>query len=172
MKTLKEFVDTRIVEEKDPETVVENQEVETLFTEDFPKVLGEQSKPQPHDPPAVLIMKRVSIRQFSNGQRVALYHIDKINKYVTVPFADLKSTVLHAEESVLDNLNQIIQENTSMVLSFADGSEKNIDVKTARAVLEVYNKLNKENKDKLVETAGESWEQFSKIKDFALKYSK
>lgn len=38
------------------------------------------------DPPAVLIMKRKSIRQFPNGQRVALYYVDKINKYVTVPY--------------------------------------------------------------------------------------
>ena len=38
------------------------------------------------DPPAVLIMKRKSVRQFPNGQRVALYYVDKINKYVTVPY--------------------------------------------------------------------------------------
>ena len=38
------------------------------------------------DPPAVLIMKRKSIRMFPNGQRVALYYVDKINKYVTVPY--------------------------------------------------------------------------------------
>lgn len=38
------------------------------------------------DPPNILIMKRKSIRQFSNGQRVALYFVDKINKYVTVPY--------------------------------------------------------------------------------------
>jgi hypothetical protein len=38
------------------------------------------------DPPAVLIMKRKSVRMFPNGQRVALYYVDKINKYVTVPY--------------------------------------------------------------------------------------
>ena len=38
------------------------------------------------DPPNVLIMKRKSVRQFPNGQRVALYYVDKINKYVTVPY--------------------------------------------------------------------------------------
>jgi hypothetical protein len=31
-------------------------------------------------------MKRVSIRQFGDGQRVALYHVDKINKYITIPY--------------------------------------------------------------------------------------
>ena len=40
----------------------------------------------PTDPPAIMIMKRMSIRQFGNGQRVALYHVDKINKYITIPY--------------------------------------------------------------------------------------
>jgi len=42
------------------------------------------------DPPNVLIMKRKSIRQFPNGQRVALYYVDKINKYVTVPYTAMQ----------------------------------------------------------------------------------
>ena len=42
------------------------------------------------DPPNVLIMKRKSIRQFPNSQRVALYFVDKINKYVTVPYTAMQ----------------------------------------------------------------------------------
>ena len=42
------------------------------------------------DPPAVLIMKRKSVRQFPNGQRVALYYVDKIDKYVTVPYTAMQ----------------------------------------------------------------------------------
>ena len=44
----------------------------------------------PMDPPAVLIMKRKWIRQFPNNQRVALYYVDKINKYVTVPYTAMQ----------------------------------------------------------------------------------
>jgi hypothetical protein len=42
------------------------------------------------DPPAVLIMKRKSIRQFPNDQRVALYYVDKLDKYVTVPYTTMQ----------------------------------------------------------------------------------
>jgi hypothetical protein len=42
------------------------------------------------DPPAVLIMKRQSIRQFPNDQRVALYYVDKLDKYVTVPYTAMQ----------------------------------------------------------------------------------
>lgn len=57
----------------------------------------------PMDPPAVLIMKRKSIRQFSNNQRVALYYVDKINKYVTVPYTAMQwSSTGSMDEEVLD----------------------------------------------------------------------
>ena len=45
-----------------------------------------ESKDKTLDPPNILIMKRKSVRQYTNGQRVALYFVDKINKYVTVPY--------------------------------------------------------------------------------------
>ena len=44
--------------------------------------LDEKSKVAKKDPPAVLIMKRRSIRQFADGRKVALYYVEKINKYV------------------------------------------------------------------------------------------
>jgi hypothetical protein len=50
------------------------------------------------DPPSVLIMKRKSVRQFPNGQRVALYYVDKINKYVTVPYEAMQWSASVPEE--------------------------------------------------------------------------
>ena len=57
------------------------------------------------DPPAVLIMKRKSIRQFSNNQRVAMYYVDKIDKYVTVPYTAMQwsSTGSMDEETDIEN---------------------------------------------------------------------
>lgn len=52
--------------------------------------LEEKESKDSMDPPAVLIMKRKSIRQFPNNQRVALYYVDKINKYVTVPYTAMQ----------------------------------------------------------------------------------
>lgn len=52
----------------------------------------------PVDPPAVLIMKRKSIRQFPNNQRVALYYVEKINKYVTVPYTGMQWSSTVAED--------------------------------------------------------------------------
>jgi hypothetical protein len=48
--------------------------------------LDEAKKASKKDLPPVLIMKRKSIRQFADGRKVALYYVEKINKYVTVPY--------------------------------------------------------------------------------------
>ena len=47
-----------------------------------------ESRDKSLDPPAVLVMRRKSIRQYPGGQRVALYFVDKINKYITVPYTE------------------------------------------------------------------------------------
>jgi hypothetical protein len=54
--------------------------------------MSEAKKPsnKPMDPPAVLLMKRKSVRQFPDGQRVALYYVDKLDKYVTVPYTAMQ----------------------------------------------------------------------------------
>ena len=49
-------------------------------------VESDVSKNEPLDPPAVLIMKRKSVRNFPNNQRVALYFIDKLKKYISIPY--------------------------------------------------------------------------------------
>ena len=56
------------------------------------------------DPPAVLIMKRKSVRLFPNDQRVALYYVDKINKYVTVPYTAMQWSSSEATSSPSEEL--------------------------------------------------------------------
>lgn len=57
---------------------------------EFRMIQESEDKKLSMDPPAVLIMKRKSVRQFPNDQRVALYYVDKINKYVTVPYTAMQ----------------------------------------------------------------------------------
>ena len=53
-----------------------------------PLMEGKPSKPTTGDPPAVMVMRRMSIRQFPNGQKIALYKIDKLDRWITVPYSD------------------------------------------------------------------------------------
>jgi hypothetical protein len=53
------------------------------------------------DPPAVLIMRRKSVRQFSDGQRVALYYVDKLEN------ADDDNDLLETATGTKININQL-----------------------------------------------------------------
>ena len=84
LKTIKEF----------------QSDIESLKVEEYPVEFNlDETKESKMDPPAVLIMRRKSIRQFPNGQRVAMYYVDKINKYVTVPYTAMQWGALTPEET-------------------------------------------------------------------------
>lgn len=133
----------------------------------------EESKPQ--DPPAIMVMRRKSIRQFPNGQRVALYYIDKLKKFVTVPYDDMQLSLTvkeYVEEDmdVIDTLHQIALTNESGYVSFNDGSSIKVTSDTATVILNMQESLNTENKQKVSEMIQESKHQFLKIVDFAKKH--
>ena len=135
--------------------------------------VNEASKPQ--DPPAIMVMRRKSIRQFPNGQRVALYYIDKIKKYVTVPYDDMqlsvsfKESIGKEETDVLVNLTQIALTNESRRILFNDGSSIKVDSDTANDILNMHESLNDLNKIKVSEMIQESKQQFKNIVEFAQK---
>lgn len=133
----------------------------------------EESKPQ--DPPAIMVMRRKSIRQFPNGQRVALYYIDKLKKFVTVPYDDMQLSLtvkeyVEEEKDVLADLHQIALTNESSYVSFNDGSSIRVNGDTATVILNMHEALTEENKNKVSEMIQESKQQFLKIAEFAKKH--
>ena len=84
LKTIKEF----------------QSDIESLKVEEYPVEFNlDETKETRSDPPTILIMRRKSIRLFPNGQRVAMYYVDKINKYVTVPYTAMQWGALTPEET-------------------------------------------------------------------------
>lgn len=75
---------------------------------DFPKIdrlaKGDINQEFPNEKqiPPVLIMKRKGIRIYPDNQKVALYYIQALDKYVTIPFGN----VLSVNEDQLDELSQ------------------------------------------------------------------
>lgn len=61
-----------------------------VASNDNPDIMNEDFKKTKNidinEMPALLILKRRAIRVFPDGQKVALYWADRINRYVTVPF--------------------------------------------------------------------------------------
>jgi hypothetical protein len=128
------------------------------------------------DPPAVLVMRRKSIRQFPNNQRVALYYVDKIHKYVTVPYTAMQWSASVEEDieysSIADDLQNIVESNSSKTVMFEDGQTMKVDVKTANAIVKVLGVLTEENKQKVTDMAQKSKDEFNKVVDFVYNHLK
>jgi len=131
------------------------------------------------DPPSILILRRKSIRQFANGQNVALYQIDKLNKYVSIPYytknwANEETEVLESfdmiEENVMHHLQNIVSNHAAKSVKFKDGSSIKVDAQTANAILKVHSAVNDENKKKISDMAHKSKTHFKKVADFAWKH--
>lgn len=180
MKTLKDFISSYKVEEPKPVVTQEQVKVELpleLQTSLEISNLKEAKDAKAHDMPSVLIMHRKSIRQMSNGQKVALYYVDKLDKYVTIPYGENTwFTTMQSEEvieeDVIQQLEHIVENHKAKTVNFKDGGSTRVDVKTAGAVLKVHGSLNDTNKKKIAEMVQESKEDFSKVVDFAWKHTK
>lgn len=139
------------------------EETETLDT------LNERQQHDiPVDPPAVLVMRRKSIRQFPDGQRVALYFIDKLNKYISVPYEGLNwAQVPEERKSVFPCLYESIRSKSTIQVEHVDGSFSEITPEVAYDMLNLYRKINDSNKQKMKEMLDASAEHFNKITNFS-----
>ena len=170
MKSLKEFLNIK------ENTISENIEESSIIeAKDHPlfehEEEGHQNHHHPMDPPAILIMRRKSVRQFPNNQRVALYYVDKINKYVTVPYTAMQWTSLTPESyNCIQNLNQIIEHKKEDYIVCENGEKVEVTVEDAQNILKMYSQLNEENKVKLSEMVNKSKEHFSKVVNFAINH--
>lgn len=139
----------------------------TLVATDKPPIMeGKSSKSRELDPPAVLIMRRKSVRQFPNGQRVALYYVDKINKYVTVPYEDMQFSSTD-EETVFEKIKSSLKENKSIVVEHLDGSVSEVTPQMATKIMDLYKKINEANKAKMKDMLEASAKHFQAISKFS-----
>jgi hypothetical protein len=136
-----------------------------LVATSTPVMEGKTSQTRELDPPAVLIMRRKSVRQFPNGQRVALYYVDKINKYVTVPYEDMQWSA--SEETVFDKIKQVNEDKKSIVVEHMDGSTSEITPQMAKQMMELHKKINEANKAKMLDMLEASAKHFQTIAKFS-----
>lgn len=122
----------------------------------------------PIDPPAMLTLHRKNVRVFPDGTKVATYYSDALKKTFTLPFGDLqmeatKPTKKPVKEKLpkdeddpeafsadnLATLKNIVSKNKGDTLEFADGSELDVEPATANAIMAMFARCSKENKDKI-----------------------
>jgi hypothetical protein len=116
------------------------------------------------DPPTVLVMHRKAIRQLAEGQRVGIYYVDKINKYVTVPY---DAVIPVAEETVIDQLKKAADTKKNIMVEHYDGTSSEVTPAMARRMIDLYKKINEANKAKMLEMLEASAKHFQTIAKFS-----
>lgn len=128
------------------------------------------------DPPNILVLKRKAIRIFPDGTKVALYHAEKINKYVSIPYSDLEGKNIiqvHEQQEAQDlrgnitELEKIAQSGQDGLLTFNDGKQQKVDAMTAKAIVNIYNMLNSLNRSKIEIMVNKDVNNFAKVASFA-----
>ena len=126
-----------------------------------------------NDPPNIIVLKRKAIRIFPDGRKVALYHADKIDKYVSIPYSDMTDkNVMQVHEAWrpmgnIGMLMQIVDSGEPNVLTFHDSLSMKIDVMTAQSIVNLYNSVNASNKTKIEKMVNKDKINFSKVAAFA-----
>jgi hypothetical protein len=134
------------------------------------------------DPPFVLVLKRKAIRLYPNGQKVALYHNTKLNKFFSVPYGpgvdaniqaeDFESDINTVNEDAIAQLQRIKDSHQYGKVKHSDGTSSKVDVQTAHAILTVHKSLNDENKKKFADMVGKSNHHLQKAAEFSWKSMK
>lgn len=160
--------------ENNPLTIEDDLVLEFLTNEDIEQL--EESSIDPNTAqslPAVLVMQRKSFRVFPNGQKVAMYYIPRLDKYVTIPYGEGSwSMVPKYEETIIDKLKYISENKQSITVGFENGDTLKVDTRTAKNILQIYESLTVENKKKVQELIEQDKIGFKKMADFAWKHVK
>jgi len=140
--------------------------------------LNEATPDLPDDPPFVLIFKRKAIRMYPNKTKIALYHNQKLDKLLSIPYGPGVENILQTEkvepieENVMDQLHKIVAGKQAQSVKFGNGQSKKIDHFTASAITQVHNAVNDENKKKLADMIHKSPAHFEKVAAFAFSKAK
>ncbi len=118
----------------------------------------------------VLLLKRITIRPYPDGTKVALYYNKLLNKHFTIPYGPAVDAPLQAEEkelTTLESLQEIVNLGIGNEIYFESDS-RSVEVETAQALLNLYGKLSAENKIKMEQKLNDPV-MFDKLEEYALE---
>lgn len=91
--------------------------------------------------------------------------------YATATKMAMKEEVEIVEDVIAD-LKNIVKKKSMQEVTFADGDKLKVDLTTASAITQVYEKLNSANKKKFAEAINKNENMFMKMVDFAFSGGK
>lgn len=93
---------------------------------------------------------------------------DRTEKEDEEVYEQIDAELESLDEAVLDSLRNIVKKKGAQTVKFGDGSRSKVDAFTASALVQVYDKLNKQNQKKFADTINKTQDGFMKMMDFAM----
>lgn len=121
------------------------------------------------DPPNVLLLKRITVRMFPDGTKVALYYNRLLDKHFTIPYGPGVNAPLQSEElqmSAFDSLQMVLANEEDTEILF-ENEYRMVTCEEAEALIRLYNSLNEANKSVFVKKLNDP-EMFDKFAEYAL----
>lgn len=115
-------------------------------------------------PPPYLQFRLVTIQNFPNDQKVALYFCEQLHKYFSINYGKDGLQLMESDFSIIDKLKNIDEVEP---FYFNDGSTLNIDKQCADHIIEVYEDLT-EGKSDFQEYILESDKHFLSILNYSV----
>ena len=84
----------------------------------------------------------------------------------------IEESVEELNEDVIDTLKKIVKDKQAQKVKFDNKKSTTVDLFTASALIAVYDKVNKQNQEKIKRMANKSPDQFMKVVDVAMKMVK
>ncbi len=122
------------------------------------------------DPPNILLLKRITVRMFPDGTKVALYYNRLLDKHFTIPYGPGIDSAIQAEEtevSVLEVLKNIAQLDEAQEVWFETDS-RSVEPETAQGILKLYHSLSESNKIKMEQKLSDPI-MFDKFHEYSLR---
>ena len=122
------------------------------------------------DPPNVLLLKRITVRLFPDGTKVALYYNRLLDKHFTIPYGPGIDSAIQAEEtevSILEALQHVVEFDEEQEIYFETDS-RSVDPETAQGILKLYHSLSEENKIKMEQKLNDPV-MFDKFHEYSLR---
>lgn len=148
-----------------------------LYTKVRSAVKEELDEAVTKEPPTTLLMRRKAIRQFPDGKKVVLYYIDRLAKFISIPYDDffalgtgdipIAEEVQDVNETVMPMLKKIAAAGVPMDVFHMDNMITKVDPVTAKSILNVHDAVNDSNKKKLEGMINKSKANFARVAAFA-----
>lgn len=124
------------------------------------------------DPPNILLLKRITVRGYPDGTKVALYYNKLLDKHFTIPYGPGVDAPLQAEEaemSIMESLEYLSELTESITYNIDyETDTRSVTPEMAKNMLKLYNSLSEENKIKMEQKLNDPV-MFDKFYDYSLK---